>query len=135
MVTPYVKDHADELRRLGELIRGKRLEKNISARQAAAQARLSEGYLFQLEHGSIKDGYPPRPSYSTLQRLDGVLGLNPEWYSLAGYAPPLGKPGVDGQSQNGSAETPVPSHATIDPEQDERRRRSHPTIPLQYLRF
>jgi transcriptional regulator with XRE-family HTH domain len=69
---------------MGDRIRETRESRDLSTQAAAAQAEISPGYLFKLEHG-----YVGTPSPRVLFRLAHVLGLGYwELMDLAGYVVP-----------------------------------------------
>jgi transcriptional regulator with XRE-family HTH domain len=88
---------------MGEVIRAHRESAGLSVQAAAERAKISAGYLFKLEGGSVGS-----PSPRVLHRVSGVLGV-PYWelMRLAGYVP-AGQPEPDGDGEEAG---PLPAPA------------------------
>jgi transcriptional regulator with XRE-family HTH domain len=87
---------------MGEAIRSRREAAGLSLQAAAERARISPGYLFKLEGGSVTS-----PSPRVLHRVGGVLGM-PYWelMRLAGYVP-----AGEGEPAKGGELAPPPKPA------------------------
>ncbi|MBF6591407.1 MAG: helix-turn-helix domain-containing protein, partial [Ktedonobacterales bacterium] len=74
---------------LGQLLKGRRQELRLHAKEVAAAAEVSPAYISMLEVGlNPKTGRPPRPSLDILTRLARALDLDRDLlFVIAGYAP------------------------------------------------
>ena len=91
----------DRLRKLGEFIRSQRRLAELSLRQLAENAKVSNPYLSQIERGLYK------PSADVLKAIAGALGISSEvLYAQAGW--------MDGEPVDRSGH-PVEDAVRLDP--------------------
>jgi len=89
----------DQLRKLGDFIKSQRQLAELSLRQLADKAKVSNPYLSQIERGLYK------PSADILRAIGGALGISSEvLYTQAGLLDPADTP----------AHTPVENAIRLD---------------------
>jgi len=104
---------------VGEFIRAQRKLAQLSLRDLAEKARVSNPYLSQLERGMYQ------PSAHVLRSIAGALGLNPGMmFTLAGF--------LDDESQERSQPS-VEQAISLDPRLSTEQKRALITIYRSFL--